>query len=251
MPRFNFPHDQDPPEPPDVCELAIFPVAVVPYALGALEARTTAYTWSDDGYVRGVQLIRSLQMSLLCGGMGDLVAEIRALRGLKPIYVTTPVEERTIDMYQSLNDLMQSTLDARGVLSDGWFTDPQFATLADLVQAQRGSNSTTGKDIWDDIALIIGEASGTAQIADFITNLLGRTEEAVVEGGLLTFLVALTAANAAMMQQMLLDNADYAAKVNEILIALRGSTTPEDNVLLALRGSTNADDTRNIADLLE
>jgi len=251
MPKFIFPHNLTPPDPPDVCELAVFAVAVVPYALGALEARTTQYTWSDEGYSRGVQLVRSLQMSMLCGGMTDLIAEIRALRGIQPAYISTPEEERTIDMYRSLNDLIESTLEERGVLADGWFTAPQFATIADLVQAQRGSNSETGKEQWDSIATIINEASGTAQIADFITNLLGKTEEAIVEGGLLTFLVALTAANAAMMQQMLLDNATYADKVNEILLALRGSITPEDNVLLALRGSTDADSTRNLADLLE
>jgi hypothetical protein len=72
MPHFNFPHDLEPPEPPDVCELAIFPVAVVPYALGALESRATAYTWSEDGYLRGNQLIRSLQMAILCGGLKEI-----------------------------------------------------------------------------------------------------------------------------------------------------------------------------------
>jgi hypothetical protein len=72
MPRFNFPHDLVPPELPDVCELAIFPVGVVPYALAALESRATAYTWSDDGYLRGNQLIRSLQMAILCGGVKEI-----------------------------------------------------------------------------------------------------------------------------------------------------------------------------------
>jgi hypothetical protein len=251
MPKFTHVHDFTPPDPPDVCELAAFPVAVVPYALAALEYRVPKYVWSEEGYVRGVQLIRSLQMAMLCGGMTDLIAEIRALRGILPAYITTPPEDRTIDMYRSLNDLIQSTIEERGVLSDGWFTGPQFATIADLVQAQRGSNSATGKAQWDEIATLISEAAGTADIANFITNLLGQTEEAVVEGGLLTFLVALTAANAAMMQQMLLDNATYADKINQILLALRGSIAPEDNVLLALRGTTNADGTRNIADLLE
>jgi hypothetical protein len=72
MPKFNFPHDLIPPELPDVCELAIFPVGVVPYALAALESRATVYTWSEEGYLRGNQLIRSLQMAILCGGLKEI-----------------------------------------------------------------------------------------------------------------------------------------------------------------------------------
>lgn len=72
MPKFNFPHDLVPPELPDVSEIAGFCVAVVPYALGALESRTTQYTWQLDGYLRGNQLIRSLQMALLCGGLKEI-----------------------------------------------------------------------------------------------------------------------------------------------------------------------------------
>lgn len=65
--------DQVPPDPPDVCELAIFPVAVVPYALGALEARAPRHIWADEHYVRGEQLIRRLQLALLCGGLQELL----------------------------------------------------------------------------------------------------------------------------------------------------------------------------------
>lgn len=79
MPKFNFPHELVPPELPDVCELAIFPVGVVPYALAALESRATAYTWSEDGYLRGNQLIRSLQMAILCGGLKEITERQDAL----------------------------------------------------------------------------------------------------------------------------------------------------------------------------
>jgi len=72
MPKFNFPHNLDAPALPDICELAIFPVAVVPYALAALESRATVYTWSHDSYLRGNQLIRSLQMAILCGGLKEI-----------------------------------------------------------------------------------------------------------------------------------------------------------------------------------
>lgn len=63
---------QVPPPPPDTCELAIFPVAVIPYALGALEARTPRHIWAEESYVRGEQLIRRLQLALLCGGLQEL-----------------------------------------------------------------------------------------------------------------------------------------------------------------------------------
>lgn len=65
--------DQVPPAPPDTCELVTFPVAVVPYALGALEARTPRHIWAEGSYVRGEQLIRRLQLALLCGGLQELL----------------------------------------------------------------------------------------------------------------------------------------------------------------------------------
>jgi hypothetical protein len=73
MPRIAHVSNLVPADPPDVCELAVFPVAVVPFALGALEYRIPKYVWADDSYARGVQLIRSLQMAILCGGMKELI----------------------------------------------------------------------------------------------------------------------------------------------------------------------------------
>lgn len=79
MPKFSFPHNLEAPELPDVSELAGFCVAVVPYALAALESRATLYTWSPDSYLRGNQLIRSLQMGLLCGGLKEITDRQDAL----------------------------------------------------------------------------------------------------------------------------------------------------------------------------
>jgi hypothetical protein len=79
MPTFAHVKNQTPPELPDICELATFAVAVVPFALGALEYRIPKYIWSEDGYLRGVQLIRSLQMALLCGGMKEITDRQDAL----------------------------------------------------------------------------------------------------------------------------------------------------------------------------
>ncbi len=72
MPKFSFPHNLEPLPLPDTSEIAGFCVAVVPYALAALESRATEYTWSQSGYLRGNQLIRSLQMALLCGGLKEI-----------------------------------------------------------------------------------------------------------------------------------------------------------------------------------
>jgi hypothetical protein len=62
-----------------VCEIAIFPIAVVPFALAALEFRIPPFIWADDSYMRGVQLIRSLQMALLCGGLKEITERQDAL----------------------------------------------------------------------------------------------------------------------------------------------------------------------------
>ncbi len=79
MPRFTHVHDLVPPPPPDICELAIFPVAVVPFALAALEHRIPKYVWADDSYLRGNQLIRSMQMAILCGGLLEITQRQDAL----------------------------------------------------------------------------------------------------------------------------------------------------------------------------
>ena len=79
MPAITHVHNLVAPEPPDVCEIAIFPVAVVPFALGALEYRIPRYVWADDSYLRGVQLVRSLQMALLCGGVKEITDRQDAL----------------------------------------------------------------------------------------------------------------------------------------------------------------------------
>jgi hypothetical protein len=79
MPRFTHVHDLIPADLPDVSELAGFCVAVVPFALAALEHRIPRYIWAEDSYLRGVQLIRSLQMALLCGGMREITDRQDAL----------------------------------------------------------------------------------------------------------------------------------------------------------------------------
>jgi hypothetical protein len=245
-------HTYPAPAEEPTCVMLFVPIELAPLVGGLFKRMEQRSEWASPyDWALGYKAFVELQDQLMSNCTSDIVAELRALRGLNPLYETVPVEDRTTDMYRSFNDILQAMLDQRGVLEDGWFTDPKYATLADIVQASRGTSSSTGKSIWDDISQIISDVSGAASIANFVTNLLGSAEEAVVEGGLLTFLVALTAANSALMSQMLLDNAANADKVNEILVALRGPVTQDDNVLLALRGNIDASESRNIVDLLE
>jgi len=79
MPAITHVHNLAAPEPPDVCEVVIYPVAVVPFALAALEYRIPVYVWEDASYARGVQLVRSLQMALLCGGVKEITERQDAL----------------------------------------------------------------------------------------------------------------------------------------------------------------------------
>lgn len=79
MPRFAHVHDLVPAELPDVPELAGFCIAVVPFALAALEYRMPKYVWAEDSYLRGTQLIRGLQMALLCGGLQQITDRQDAL----------------------------------------------------------------------------------------------------------------------------------------------------------------------------
>lgn len=162
MPRYQHPHDQTPPAPPDVCELAIYPVAVVPYAIGALESRVYKYSWSDAGYLRGVQLIRSLQMALLCGGLTEITDRQDALYRMldsalfgrlytvvstDPLDVTpaiAPTHDLEIEANDSLlgrtDDLQQLLKNAlNGTLTTNYFTP---VGIRELLQQIADANAT-------------------------------------------------------------------------------------------------------------
>lgn len=79
MARFTHVHDLVPAALPDVAEIAGFCVAVVPFALAALEHRIPRYVWTEESYLRGTQLVRSLQLSLICGGLKEITDRQDAL----------------------------------------------------------------------------------------------------------------------------------------------------------------------------
>jgi hypothetical protein len=135
MPRFTHVHDLVPPDPPDVCEIAIFPVAAVPFALAALEHRIPIYVWSEAGYARGVQLIRSMQLAILCGGVKEITDRLDnlyrlhagALYGTEYSVVSSDPElviEPAIQAYHALdfeneNSLLGRAEDLRQLLQNG------------------------------------------------------------------------------------------------------------------------------------
>lgn len=114
MPAIRHVHNLVAPAPPDICEIAIFPVAVVPFALGALEYRIPRYVWADDSYLRGLQLVRSMQMAILCGGVKEITDRLDnlyrlhagALYGTEYSVVSTDPElviEPAIESFHSLD----------------------------------------------------------------------------------------------------------------------------------------------------
>ena len=70
----QFIHNLTAPEPPYECELAVFPITVIPFALGALEERCKRFIWdSVEDWRRGEQLIRELQKNMLEGCLDKLI----------------------------------------------------------------------------------------------------------------------------------------------------------------------------------
>lgn len=226
-------------------DIVFAPVLICQF-LPLLEARS----WVPADFQAGYQAISQVIAQMSTCTLADLIQELRDFRGVKPEYVSIPVEERSSDMYNSLNDLFYQLLQLRGIMNDGWFED-SYATLKDIIQAQRGTDQTTGETIWDDIAQLISTGASVDSILAHITSLLTSQEEVAVEGGLLLTLVGLTAANGGLLGQHAAAQTVIYNQLLEILQVLRGETAPTDNILLALRGTSDASGTRNIVTQLE
>jgi len=231
------------------CILIPVDVAIAPLIAGMLRQFTEKHIWEANSYETGYNAIQEIIAAMSTNCIGDLVTELRALRGIKPEYASTPVEEQTTDMFNSFNDLLAANLAARGILDDGWFTDT-YATYADIVQAQRGTDKTNTVGLWDTVSGLLSGAASVGTIVGEIANVLSAQEETIVEGGLLTALIAITAANSALLQQLSILQSNSYTTLNSILGALRGETPPEDNILQALRGDTPASSERNVVEQL-
>jgi hypothetical protein len=267
MPRFSFPSNLVPPDPPDVPELAIFPVAVVPYALAALESRTTKHTWSEDGYQRGVQLIRSLQMALMTGGLSDL------LEGQNRIYrlidsamygreytveteeplVIAPVIPLVPDPTLEPAGLLTMVDALPGILDAGWFgIGGHKATLADVVKALRVGTPEKATEAIDTFQEMLSAAGNIATVGDLVTDLFSSSVEAVEEGGMLLLMAGGIVGVMAGLQGLSMQLTTLAALDRRIIQSLDGGAMagPDDNVLMALRGISEASESRNVIDAI-
>lgn len=112
--------------------LVCVPVDYIPFFRTFFEQMQRRQTWrSHADYAAAYQVFAQIEVNMVSGCIADLIAEVRALRGLKPDFAAVDPLARTTDMYFSLGDLLIGQLDTRGVL-DGT-TD--YATLSNIVQA--------------------------------------------------------------------------------------------------------------------
>jgi hypothetical protein len=223
---------------------------LVPIIIGQLLLLLEPRSWDQESYQAGYRAVTEVLAQMTNNCFTAFVQELRDFRGVKPDFVSVPVDERTSDMYNSLNDLFAQMLDARGIIEDGWFSD-RSTTLLDVVQAQRGTIKETGVGIFDDVKALLDGGSDIATVIDTISNFLTNEEQTVIEGGLLLSLVAITSANSQIMASQGLQFLAIQNGIDAIVQALRGGTAPTDNILLALRGTTDASDTRNVITELE
>lgn len=271
MPRVAHVHNQTPAELPDVFEVATVPIAVVPFALGALESRIPSYIWSEDGYLRGNQLIRSLQMSLLCGGMTEITARQDQLYRLldsglngtvytaagDPVVVSPSIPEVPTDVAElpglvARIDHLEQMLDALpGITDPGWFGfGGSKATIADVVRSLRVGNSEQAEAAMTTFGDILTAGGNTATIADLVVDAFSTGVDTVTEGGIFVMLAASAIGNIAAMGAIAANQVTQMSLLNRIIHDLDGGGfgLPDDNILQAIRGDESASETRNVID---
>jgi len=235
--------------PTGSCILLAIDRGLAPIIAGVVSQLLEERLWTADSYQNGYYAVTEVLSQMTNNCLSNLVQEIRDFRGVLPDFEATPIDERTSDMYNSLNTSFAKLLELRGVMDDGWFTDT-FTTLKDVVQVNRGVDQTNAVDMWGTVSDLLITGASVGDIATNVAGMLSDVAETAVEGGLLTAIVAIEASNAAMLQQISNLNAATYTTLNLILAALRGESPITDNILQALRGDTPADATRNIVEQL-
>lgn len=127
------------------CSILFVPLYLLPM-LGALFSQMEKRVrWqSDSDWEQGYKAFAELQDQLMNNCVETLVQEIRALRGIKPAYIDVPQEDRTIDMYNDVNDVLESLLSIIVVLRG---TD---AITDSIIMALRGEvNSSATRNVAD------------------------------------------------------------------------------------------------------
>lgn len=88
------------------CVLLFVPVELVPLVGGAFKAMEQRRKWATQAdFEQGYRAFVELERQLMSTCLQELIQELRDLRGLKPAYTSVPIDERTSDMYRSLEDL--------------------------------------------------------------------------------------------------------------------------------------------------
>lgn len=135
-----------PPEPSDCAVLLCVPAEWVPAVAGKIAELEWRESWaSEDDWRAGAQLAAELQEQLMGNCVNDLIAEIRALRGVRVDAEATPEASRTIDDYYSLRDVAlpltpegdqwpDGDINLYAILRSAWnFDSIRVAGLSDLV----------------------------------------------------------------------------------------------------------------------
>jgi hypothetical protein len=130
------------------CSLVFVPIHLVPIVGAVLSQLEKRKRWeTNEDWELGYRAIVEIQAQLMNSCLGDLIQEIRAIRGIKPAYEAVDQEDRTIDMYNDVNDIISK--------------------LVAILVALRGNDV-----IEDNIILALRgtvEADGTRNIADLLT----------------------------------------------------------------------------------
>lgn len=257
-------------DPAAECSVLFIPAELVPLVGNLFATMLPPSRWKTSAdWQAGYRAFTELQEQLMRNCIGDLVEEIRALRGLQVGAVVDPEETYTAKTYpgmtlRDLFDLHNRAYNAPlpldppftergmlpilrglpGTLDAGWFgIGGRPATLADIVEALRVGDPATADSLWDQIRDLIGTANDVGSLFGLVESLFKDTVSTTAEGGTFMTLLAMTAANAAVA-------ARQADQMQRIINTLDGGALlgPQDNVMLALRGTVPADAARNVID---
>ena len=190
-------------EPLSGDELVIcIPVEYWPFFRMLFERMERRAAWSSDfdyrmAYARFVEIEASFMP------LTDIVREIRALRGVQPAFASIPEPNRTIDMYSSVQQMVDTLKASQGTLTSGWFGEQSTpATLADVVRAGQGSRSTAGTSQLTMIKDILSAGGSMASIIGFLEDTLADGTDTVVDVGLGVANIIMLAALAGQLQAM-------------------------------------------------
>lgn len=235
------------------CYLVPIRADLVPFVAGALRQLEAREMWlTEADYEAAYNAVAEIEAAMMNNCIADLVDELRAARGIKPDFVAVDPLLRTTDMYHNLGEVMMSITAARGVLSSGWFgVNPEYATIADVVRSMQGSSKEEGEGLLGTVKGLLDTGAEAGEISSAVSQFLTAQEQAIIGGGLLTTLIAITAANLALNTAVGQNIAVQTGQLTKIIQALRGTTPPNDNILAALRGTTDSSESRNIVELLK